>query len=378
MRWVILALLILFFSCDKKNNICLYQTQAKGINKKKKQADTVSFIFMGDIMGHTPLLYAAYNKDEKAYNFDSFFKGISTIINNSDYALANLELTLAEKPFTGYPTFSSPIELAKSCKDNGIDILVTANNHSCDRGKKGIIKTIEALNNLKISHIGTYKTQKERDSNNLLVLEKKGIKIGVLNYTYGTNGLPVPKGMVVNLIDTTQIKKDIKNSQKFDIDKLIVFIHWGNEYQLEANKSQRKLANFLHGNGVDVIIGSHPHVIQNMEFFNQEEKGKEKLTVYSLGNFISNQRKPNTDGGAMVKIEFIKENDTTMLLPPHFYLTWVDKFLKNGGNKYEIKSCEFSNSQEMTKKSFKQMSVFVNKTRQRLIKQNKNVIEIRR
>ena len=154
------------------------------------QSQEVSFLFMGDIMGHGPQIRSAYQNSEKKYNYDKVFEPLEDIISSVDFAVANLEVTLAGPPYMGYPQFSSPDELAEACKNNGVDVLVTANNHSCDRKNSGVIRTVEVLDSFKILHTGTFKDEKKRDQGNLLILSKKGIKVGLLNYTYGTNGIP--------------------------------------------------------------------------------------------------------------------------------------------------------------------------------------------
>ena len=148
----------------------------------------ISFLFMGDIMGHRPQIRSAWQEETKKYDYEEVFSPLEDIIWSSDFAIANLEVTLAGGPYTGYPQFSSPDELAVACKNSGMDVLVTANNHSCDRKNKGIIRTVNVLDSLNILHTGTFKDLGERESKNLLILSKDGIKVGVLNYTYGTNG----------------------------------------------------------------------------------------------------------------------------------------------------------------------------------------------
>ena len=197
--------------------------------------------------------------------FALFFLKLLPFFKSVDFTIGNLELTFGGKPYSGYPKFSSPDELAFSCK-SGINVLMTANNHSCDRGRKGLLRTLDVLDSAKINHTGTFKDSFDRNQNNLLILEKKNIRVGVLNYTYGTNGLPVPKGTMVNIIDTILIKEDILRSKEEKIDKLIVFLHWGRQYKSHPSKSQKNIADFLHKNGVDIVIGSHPHVIQKMEY----------------------------------------------------------------------------------------------------------------
>ena len=168
-------------------------------------AQEMSLLFLGDIMGHGPQIKSAWNDSLKKYDYNKVFEPVEEIISSVDFAVANLEVTLAGPPFDGYPQFSSPDELAEACKNNGIDVLVTANNHSCDRGSMGILRTNRVLDSLEILHTGTFSNQQNRDSLNLLVLEKENIRIGLLNYTYGTNGIPFHAPTYVNLLDSSLI-----------------------------------------------------------------------------------------------------------------------------------------------------------------------------
>ncbi|MDH5610367.1 MAG: CapA family protein, partial [Cyclobacteriaceae bacterium] len=275
--------------------------------------ETVSLLFIGDVMGHGSQINAAYDSTTGTYDYEPVFEKIKPVIAAADFAIANLEVTLGGTPYKGYPTFSSPDELALACKNSGIDALVTANNHSCDRAKKGIVRTLDRLDSLQIGHTGTFRDSLERDSSNLLILTKGSIRLGMLNYTYGTNGLPIPSPTVVNLMDTAQMKLDIIRSKSDSLDKLIVFLHWGLEYQSSPSKSQEKLGQWLFENGVDIVIGSHPHVLQRMDYFEKNDSVPERFIAYSLGNFVSNQRVQKRDGGALVALELTKSGGETRI-----------------------------------------------------------------
>ena len=341
--------------------------------------DTLTLIFMGDIMGHDTQIESAYDSLSGTYNYEPVFARIAPVLKKADFAIANLECTLAGKPYKGYPRFSSPDELAAACLKNGINVLMTANNHSCDRGKTGITRTVNVLDLLDIRHTGTFRDSIDRDSSNLLILVKGSIRVGILNYTYGTNGLPIPPPTVVNLIDTVQIRKDIISSKTQNPDKLIVMLHWGQEYQSYPDSFQKKLAEFLFDLGVDVIIGSHPHVIQPMKYWPAEGKVQERLIVYSLGNFVSNQRKRKTDGGAMIEITFTKNGGQTTLQNYGYHLTWVHKFRENGKWKFEILPCrqiEQNGYKGLDKYSLNKMKLFLGDSHDLLQKENMNIMEI--
>jgi poly-gamma-glutamate synthesis protein (capsule biosynthesis protein) len=364
-----------------------FQIQPENIFYKDISADisydnTVSLLFAGDIMGHGPQIQSAFNLQTNLYSYDTVFHYIKSILSEPDFTIANLEVTLAGEPYTGYPQFSSPDALVSACKNAGIDFLVTANNHCCDRGLKGINRTIDVLDSLQISHTGTFKNIGAKDSTNLRILEKNDIKIGLLNYTYGTNGIPVPEPAVVNLINTSLIKQDIDFAKKQKLDQLIVFLHFGNEYESMPNHHQTGLVSFLFDQDVDIVIGSHPHVIQNMLFLPGNDSLRDRFVSYSLGNFVSNQRKLNTDGGVMAKIILKKENGKTRIEQTGYILTWVyKKISKNKRIDYFIiPAVEYENKKDFFDSSddFDKMTLFLKSSRALLDKQNKNVPEFGR
>jgi len=338
--------------------------------------DKLSIMFMGDIMGHDSQINSAYNPKTKQYEYLECFDFIKDILSKPDITIANLEVTLAGAPYKGYPAFSSPDALAKALKDAGVDAMVTANNHSCDRGRKGIIRTLDMLDSLKIPHTGTFRNRTEKENNNPLLIEKNGFKICLLNYTYGTNGVKVPAPTKVNLIDRQQIQKDISKAKTLKPDILIVFYHWGKEYQSQPNKSQIALYNLCKKNGVDVVIGSHPHVLQKMEW--NKESIQNDLVVYSLGNFVSNQRKRKTDGGAIVEIEFTKTENETRISNAGHYLTWVYTPVFKGKKKfYILPASQYENYPQffITKEHYEKMQVFISDSRNLLKKSNLNFPE---
>lgn len=289
----------------------------------------LTLLFTGDIMQHDSNIAAAWDKEKKQYDYASCFQYIAPILRSADCTIGNLELTLAGAPYKGYPQFSAPDALAVALKDVGFDVLVTANNHSADRGRKGIERTIRVLDSLQMRHTGTFLDSTNRAQQYPLIIEQKGIKISLLNYTYGTNGLPVPKPNVVNLIDTTQIANDLIRARAQQSDVIIVFFHWGDEYQSLPNNKQKQLATWCLKKGVSIVMGAHPHVLQPMEW----NKEQNQLVVYSLGNFLSGQRPRYRDGGAMVWLDLIKVTkdsvSSTWIRNAAYELEWVYKSSDN-------------------------------------------------
>jgi len=285
----------------------------------------LSLLFVGDIMQHDSNIAAAYNPVTGKYDYSACFEYVAPIIRSADLAVGNLELTLAGKPYKGYPQFSAPNELAYELKRVGFDVLVTANNHSVDRGKKGIERTIDVLDTLSMIHTGTFKDSTSRATTYPLLIEKNGFRLSLLNYTYGTNGIPIPRPSMVNLIDTVQIKNDIQKAKGQRGDAIIVFFHWGDEYQSLPNKEQKRLTNLCFREGVKLVIGSHPHVLQPMEWRNEDDQ----FVVYSLGNFVSGQRPRYRDGGAMLWIDLQKvirdSISMTSIHKANYELEWVQK-----------------------------------------------------
>ncbi|KYG71791.1 poly-gamma-glutamate synthesis protein (capsule biosynthesis protein) [Roseivirga ehrenbergii] len=348
------------------------------IAQKTDTTESVSLLFMGDIMGHLGQMNAALDTTSGEYNFDRMFRKVSPLIQKADFAIANLEVTLAGTPYSGYPRFSSPDELAVAAKNSGIDILLTANNHASDHNLKGIKRTINVLDSIGVKHTGTFLDKAHKDSSNLMIMEKGSIKVGLLNYTENTNGRRVPKPTLINLTDTTAMKSDIEDAFSKNIDKLVVFLHWGIEYDSAPSKTQRETARFLFAQGADIIIGAHPHVLQPMEFIQAEGDSKEQFIAYSLGNFISDQRTRKRDGGAMVEIIISKENGLSQITDYGYHLTWVNKPIIKGRRSYEILVCkeyEDNDFKGLTEYSKKKMKLFIKDSRALLDSLNINVKE---
>lgn len=260
-------------------------------------------LFVGDAMQHQGQLDQALKAGGgKSYDYDDCFTLIAPAVTKADYAVCNLEVPLGGPgSYTGYPCFSAPDSYAAALKDAGFDMMLTANNHCLDKSDRGARRTLSVLDSLGLDHIGTYRDANERERLVPMIKTIKGIRFGFLNYTYGTNGINPRNGMEVALIDRDRISREIKATRDAGAEIVVVAMHWGVEYVLRENANQRSMADFLIDQGVDLVIGSHPHVIQPMEVRHNEKEGKDVLVVYSLGNFISNMKTADTRGGAMVR-----------------------------------------------------------------------------
>jgi len=291
--------------------------------------EKLSFVFVGDVMQHDGQIEAAYNKAfGGGYEYDDGFKFIKPIINEYDFKIANLEVTLAGKPFKGYPQFSAPDDLAVTLKNTGFNVILTSNNHSCDRGSKGVIRTLDKLDELGLVHTGTFRDKEERDANYPLILEENGMKIAILNYTYGTNGLSVSKPLIINYIDSAVIRKDVERAQELNADYIICNMHWGKEYRSLPDSYQEKWEAYCYIVGVDMVMGGHPHTVQPIQK-HLNKNNEEQLTVWSLGNFVSNMGTRPTRGGVMVGVDLEMKENKVQLGDVNYNLIYVLK--KNEG-----------------------------------------------
>lgn len=287
------------------------------------QADSskLQFVFVGDIMQHGGQIAGAYNAKKDAYDYRDCFQFVKPIIQKGDISIANLEVTHAGKPYKGYPQFSAPPELSESLVDAGFNVIITANNHSCDGGAKGVVKTLDVLDRLGVAHTGTFRNKEERNKNYPLLVKKNGFKVVILNYTYGTNGLTVAAPLIINYIDSAVMLADFKKAREMKADLIVCTLHWGTEYQSLPNAYQKNWEKFCYENGADMVIGGHPHVLQPVEV--KEVGGEKKLTAWSLGNFVSNQRDRYKDGGMILMAEVEKKAGKTVLGNVEHVFTWV-------------------------------------------------------
>lgn len=294
-------------------------------NQKEKVDTTFTMTAIGDVLCHNTQYWDAYNKDTDTYDFSYVFEDIKHYFEATDLSIGNLETSFAgkERGYSNYPTFNSPDALAYDLKEMGLDIITTAGNHCLDMGFSGLSKTIDVLDDTGLKHLGTYKTQEERDQ--VFITDVKGIKIAFINYTYGTNGIPVPsdKEFCVNLIDKDLIKKDLKSAKSQNVDMIVACMHWGTEYRTTANEEQEELADFLFQNGVDIILGNHPHVLEPMEKRTvtlEDGTTKDGFVIYACGNFICDQNAENTRNSIILNLTITKHSDEKITIDKADYV----------------------------------------------------------
>lgn len=294
--------------------------------------DTVNLLFAGDAMQHEAQLDAAKKAGGGSrYDYSDYFKYLAPEIKEADYAVVNLEVPLGGGPtYSGYPNFSAPDAYAVALRDAGFDLFLTANNHCLDRRDKAARRTLVALDSIGVDHIGTYHDAAQRRKLVPFIKDINGNKIGFLNYTYGTNGIEPREGVEVSLIDRKRMAEEIKATRDAGADAVVVTVHWGIEYVLRENENQRSLAQFLIDNGVDLVIGSHPHVIQPMTVVRNDKENKDVLVVYSLGNLISNMRTADTRGGALVRARLVRDKSGKLRFDAADYDTFFTGRPENG------------------------------------------------
>ncbi len=362
-KLIILTILIslclfLFIGCsnNKDREIDIQSTNTKS-NSNTFEPASLTLTAVGDVMAHSPQLKAQYDSSTNTYSFDNNFKYIKEYIESSDLSIANLETTLAgnEIGYSSYPTFNTPDALADALKNTGFDIISTINNHTFDKGTLGFERTIKVLNDLGFDTVGT---RNEINDDDYIIKEVNDIKLGITAYSYGDiknsnkylNGIQISDECKdkANVFSSTDVKSAFNTinstlSKLENTDMQIVILHWGNEYQRTPSDFQSQLAQMLCDEGVDIIIGSHPHVVQPVETLKSSNGDNDTLVIYSLGNLISNQRREllgssYTEDGLMVTIDIAKDNldEEAYVSKVTCIPTWVNKYTSGSKLVYEV------------------------------------------
>ena len=268
--------------------------------------DSAEIVFAGDAMQHQRQIDAARQPDG-TLSYDTYFTAIQPYISSADFAVVNLETPLGGAPYSGYPMFCAHDNYLIAIADAGFDLVLSANNHILDRKDRGLRRTIETFEKNNMPYLGIYRHRAHRDSVLPMIHDINGFKIAFLNYTYGTNGISKTTDVEIDYIDRELIASDVRKAREKGAELIAACIHWGDEYKLLPNASQKSLAKYLAGLGIEMIIGGHPHVIQPMELKKNPDTGQPYFIVYSLGNFISAMRTTDTRGGAMVRIRIARD-----------------------------------------------------------------------
>lgn len=275
---------------------------------------------IGDILLHYPLYMYE--------NYDFAFSEVKEMLTSIDFLLANQESMPGgtELGLSGFPRFNSPKHIIRDLKVNGVDMLSIANNHTIDQNEEGVMNSIRNMGEYEMPYVGAYISFEDQDKDR--IVEVDGVRLGILAYTYGTNGIPVPQGKeyLVALIDRERMDKEITHLKQL-VDVLVVSLHWGNEYQLEPTKEQMDLAQFVSEKGADVLFGHHPHVLQKHDTIDRTE------VFYSLGNFYSAQQFDSTNIGGIARVTAAKTvfggQSITVVDNPVFFPTAVKKDAQN-------------------------------------------------
>lgn len=288
-------------------------------SNSKKPPVSFNLVATGDILCHNTQYFDAYIRSSGLYDFNYVFDDVKKYIEPFDIAISSLETSFAgaDKGYSNYPRFNTPDSLAEAIKNTGIDIVSTAGNHCLDYGFSGLSRTIDVLDANGLDHLGTYKTKE--DQSKILYKYIGDVKIAFLNYTYGTNGIPIPDGkdFCVNLIDKNLISSQISQAKAEGANLIVACMHWGTEYLTSSNSEQEDLADFLFLEGVDIIIGNHPHVIEpfeKREVTLEDGSVKTCFVAYALGNFTADQNYENTRDSIILNLSLTYDFDDGLLI----------------------------------------------------------------
>lgn len=299
---------------------------------------------VGDLLMHLPLVHSSALPDG-GWDFTPLFQPVRPWIEAADMAIANLETTLTgpDYPWAGYPSFNTPPELARDLRAVGFDVLTNANNHTLDYVQFGINQTNDALDRYGVAHTGASRTPEEREQ--ILVVEPvPGLRVALLAYTATTNWIPLPEPWSVNLVDDERMPADIRRARSLEgVDLVVVALHFGEEYEREPNDQQRYYVDVALRAGADIVLGSHPHVIQPIEVRQvRDDFGRDlpRAVIYSEGNFISNQTGLHREAGLMLLVDVVKEGGVTRVERVSFIPTWVHGYTVGGQKRYRVVAVE--------------------------------------
>ncbi|MBQ4283565.1 MAG: CapA family protein [Lachnospira sp.] len=307
---------------------------------------TIDLMMIGDMLMHMTTVNSGKQADG-TYNYDHLFKNIKTDIQAADISIVNQETILGgtELGLSAYPCFNSPYELGVAEVNAGFNVILHATNHTLDKGIKGVENCINFWKTKypNVAALGMNSSQQEYE-NNVYVYDKDGFKVALLNYTYGTNGIkpPVGKEYCVNMLDKAKITSDVKKAKEL-ADMVVVCPHWGTEYVYQPDASVKEWTQLFLDLGVDVVIGTHPHVIEPVETLTRAD-GHQMLVYYSLGNFVSNQNKMPRMLGAMAKVRLIKGSDGSCYINSYEMIPIVTHYQHGTGKMTSYKLADYTDT----------------------------------
>ena len=354
--YILVSIVVSFFlfsTCKTSEKTVVSEETSIIINETKKDyespktitylpppADSISNItinLVGDLMCHLPQTNNAKLSNGE-YDFNPSFEYIKPYLQDADITIGNLETTFAGtvQPYAGYPAFNSPDAYCEAIKNAGFDFLVTANNHSMDTREAGLLRTIDVIKKHGLGYAGTYLNQQDHDS--IRIVNIKGVKLGILNYTYGTNGAYPSSDhkYMLNVIDSAGIVGAVKLATKKGADIVLVFYHMGVENVTEPTQAQKDAVKFALEAGASLVIGAHPHMIGPTQKIFSKAINDTAFVAYSLGNFLSNQYWRYTDAGVILKLTIQKNytKKTCSFKDANYLPTWV--YRGDGGKKMHI------------------------------------------
>ncbi len=301
------------------------QPAQQAFSEKEPINQTISVIALGDNLLHMPVINSGKTADG-TYEYSHLFDKLQPEIQNADLAVIGQETVFGGEHlgYSGYPLFNSPSDMGKTLVKEGFDVVLHASNHVLDKWSEGVENTLAFWKSYpQITVLGI--NESEMDKNTIDIVEVKGAKLALLNYTYGTNGITIPsdKQYLVNIIDEEKIQSDSRYAED-NADFTIAFMHWGTEYSIRPDSYQRDLAEKMCLWGVDLIIGSHPHVIEPVEWI-ESENGNKMLVFYSLGNFVSRQLEVRNLLGAVANVN-LKYNGKNVFIDKYSFMPIITHY----------------------------------------------------
>ncbi len=312
----------------------------------KKEPVTIDIMMIGDMLMHMTSVNSGLQSD-KTYNYDHLFKNIKSDVEKADISIVNQETILGgtELGLSAYPCFNSPYELGVAEVNAGFNVILHATNHTLDKGIKGVENCLNFWRtNYPYTGVLGINASEEEYNNNIYIYNKEEFKIAILNYTYGTNGIKPPAGKeyCVNLLDKDKITADVKKAKEM-ADMVLVCPHWGTEYVYEPDNAVKEWTKLFLELGVDVVIGTHPHVIEPVETLTRAD-GHQMVVYYSLGNFVSNQNKMPRMLGGMAKVQLVKNGDGTCYINNYEMIPIVTHYQHGTGKMTSYKLADYTDT----------------------------------